>query len=343
VPKILAVFAFYECVETTALLMRYRQTSKDWKNHIESLIPRINTFTRVYSTVCNILAFDKSQYDQYHYERMLLKSKIEADGVLTMPVINTEELWLDETEFLDQFVVGHVSMPDEYHIFMNLWREFPSTTIRPVPLWIMRDILDVQHKKVEVYVLDAFDDTSIANIVTYLPIVYSTDAERFDDEPRYMHVLCYINVVDKNLETDFPVDSERFCIIDVQIDNLILKTTCAKDENTFAPGFIRTDSSDEHFAPGDVITVMHSNDNDGRHVVETHHDGLITIAASRLTNENTKGVLVMGDPIITTFRNFRKIILAMSEKIRLAEETLFLPKNVASELCEFSKLFKRLA
>jgi hypothetical protein len=329
VPKILAVFAFYECAETTALLMRYRQTSKEWKNHIESLIPRINTFTRVYSTISDTLAFDKSQYDQYHYERMLLRNSFDAGEILTLPIINTEELWLDETEFLNQYVVGHVSMPDEYYIFMNLWREFPSTTLRPVPLGILRDILDVQRKKVEACVLNAIDDTSIANIITYLPIVYSMDAERFDDEPRYMHVLCYINVVDKNLETDFPVDSERFCIIDIPISNLILKTTCAKDENTFISGFIRLESSSQYFAPGDVIT-------------ETHNDGVITVAAPRFVNENTKGVLVMGDPIVTTFRNFRELVLVTSEKIRLAEETLFLPKNVASELCDFSKLFRRL-
>lgn len=345
VGKILSAFAFCADDQMLSLLMKFRKVSRVWERHIESLVPRINTFTKVYRVCLESLYYDKSVYDQHYYERKLLGELSEKYDEVSLPVINMDELQLDD-EIILQYMVGRMAMPDEYHVFMRVYREYPSSIIRPVPIDVLIGVLESQLRVVSDLVMSAIDDASVSNLVTYCPICYSIDKDNFASETKLMHVLCYVNVVDKNLEIDFPIDSERFCIIDIPVVSLSVLTIdlgfIEKADKTVAK--ICVSKSDITLRHGDIIDVVHTINNDGKHEIYAHDidNNQFHIRGNTIVNEKTKGAIISGDCVKLTFRAFELEILSKCAKIKSSSETAYLPKNIASELCGFAKLFQRM-
>lgn len=348
--------------DTLANLMKMRMVSREWKLAIESLVSRIGTFSKVYNCCRNILWFDLLTYDQHHYKRLLLREVLDRLLIqynnMVLPVINEYEYDLDG-ESLNQYSVGQAIMPDEYYIFLEAWGLYPSTTVHPIPLQILESILKNQFNWLEKLILSMDSQDDLKRLVTYCPMLY-----RIDEQKNIMKILCYVNVVDSDLELDFPIDSERFCVISCPID----VSQAVVGESGFEPAIlgvsdacinISGSSGDGGFHAGDVIEVTETKHNNGFYEVQISDARRILLrgvgenpltsgelaTANQLIKEvkekDAKNALICGDTIRSGFRKFEYESIMLTEKIRLGTETRYLPKNVASELSGFASLIRK--
>jgi hypothetical protein len=262
-------------------------------------------------------------------------------------------------------------MPEEYYIFIDIWRKYPSIDIHPIPFKILEGISRNQFKWLESKVINMVQSSDLKRLVSYCPILYKFEGLCT------LKVLCYVNVVDPQLESDFPIDSNRFCVIQVTTNyahatvDLENGFEAAVKDKSDAIIHIKDMDGECEFYPGDVIEVSNSNYNDGFYEVQayTAHDmanrielrgvGLNPLtkgnlwAANQLKSETAKTLYPKGkskehvsptitcDRIRTGFRKFEYEIMSMTEKICEGVETRFLHKNIASDLDGFTPIFRR--
>jgi hypothetical protein len=349
-------------------LVKARAISREWKNCIDATIPNLYWFSQVYRCCYAVLWFDQTIYDQYHYKRLVIRQKNYLMDV-KQPRISRYLLDLDDL-VLDQFVVEPADLPIEYQVFLHVWKQYTSTTIYPVPDFAAQVIVQNQFKWAESIVLRMRSEDEIRNLVTYCPLLFTVEQD-------VMKVLCYVNIVNPELDCDFP-RVERFCVIDIPITTSRIvainreynsdKKTKIKQKAAFMPAVAgksdayinvaKLQEQHDEFIAGDCIEVTDSLYNDGFYEVLTYSssDGILTIrsiglhdvtehtTANQLALEEVsddRPVTITGDTVRSGFRKLYNEISRLSEAILDGTETKYLPKNVASGLSSFAILFRK--
>ena len=216
----------------------YRSINRTWRDVIEAQISRIRTLSLVFGVCTELLQYDRNIYDELWYKRQMISRQLltEKEQYLSLkqPIITIDELDLGDM-IIPQYVVQQHAMPDEYYILLKILEEYPSCSIKMVDIGILTEILRKQFAWLEQIILTMQDDTALDRILLFLPICLI----KHEDCLRY---ICYVNVIDSLLEDDFPMDQERFVMVD-SLDELDEKTNLIRtsDETQYIPRNIASD------------------------------------------------------------------------------------------------------
>ena len=210
----------------------WRSINREMRDTIEAQISRIRTISLVYNVCLELLQYDRTIYDEHWYKRQMISRKIksERDRYLSIkvPVVTTCEIDLGDM-ILPQYVAEWRNMPDEYYVLLSVLEEFPSHLVTLLDSTVMHEIMQKQFKWLEQIILTMLDDTALDRILLFIPICSIIQEETTS-------YICYVNVIDTLLEDDFPMDQERFLVID-SLDKIDEMTNMIRtsDETQYIP------------------------------------------------------------------------------------------------------------
>jgi len=210
----------------------WRAISRDWRNTVEAHVSRIHTLSLVFSVCTELLQYDRNIYDELWYKRQMVSIQLNNNKErylkLTQPVIIVDELDLGDM-IIPQYLVQQNLMPDEYYILLKILEEYPSCVVKMIDIEIITEIVKKQFVWLEKIILSMADEHILDRILLFLPICSIQHEEN-------INYICYVNVIDSLLEDDFPMDQERFILIDT-LDALEEKTNLIRtsDETQYIP------------------------------------------------------------------------------------------------------------
>jgi len=123
-------------------LLQYRKVGYDWMDAINNNYSNLRIFHQTYQKIKDFLWYDKNEYDNFAYKRMML-GKIIRDNIdkywgLKIPYI---DIIPADSEIMDQYIVERCEMPDEYYILLHIYELWPSTRVRMYPVVSLHLIL----------------------------------------------------------------------------------------------------------------------------------------------------------------------------------------------------------
>jgi hypothetical protein len=217
---------------------KIRSINRHWRDTVEAQVSRIRTLSLVFGVCTELLQYDRTIYDELWYKRQMISRQLALDKEqylrLTQPIITIEELDLGDM-VIPQYVVERTAMPDEYYVLLHILEEYPSSIVKMIDVARLTNIIDKQYAWLEQIILTMQDDTALDRILLFLPIC----SIEHEDQTCY---ICYVNVIDSLLEDDFPMDQERFIMMD-RLDGLDEKTNLIRtsDETQYIPRNIASD------------------------------------------------------------------------------------------------------
>ena len=200
-------------------LYKYRKINRAFRDVINNTYPAIRTVSHTYDIILKILWYNKEEYDSDAYKRKLLMKSIQDNSSVYWNV-KTSVIDAQMTELGEQFFVEQQHFPNEYYTLLHLYKMFPSTRIRLYPADIMSAIAEEQYKWLEQIVMNMQSEADMDNLLTFVPICYSKHFRQKPDDDQYALVLCYVNVVDVLLESEFPFNHERYYLIELPLEDL---------------------------------------------------------------------------------------------------------------------------
>lgn len=166
------------------------------------------------------LTYDKSIYDSAYSKRSVIRKTIESEfsswKKINLPYIEWYEYDLDSSDEPDIMEVLCEEMPPEFWIFFEEYRQFPSVLVKLYPPDTILKILDLHTRAFRSRILN---DEPIENTVCYIPICYSKHFA-FKGDQNYINVLCFVCVIDPDLEDHLPEENERYYVFELDLDNL---------------------------------------------------------------------------------------------------------------------------
>lgn len=201
-------------------LIPFRKLNKNYRSAINNNFSSFRTMHQTYNFIQDTLYFDATEYDGQVYKRRLLKKTLVDNKIkyakIQLPWI---DVW-DIEEIGDQYVVEWKKLPEEYYTFLELYEKFPSTRARLYPISLIQGIIKNQYDYLENLIFTMDSPKDLSNIITFIPICYIKHFKQNPEDNEFIMMICYVNVVDSELENEFPAIHERFFSIELECDDL---------------------------------------------------------------------------------------------------------------------------
>ena len=163
------------------------------------------------------LAYDKQIYDQEYRPRELIRAHLdEIKHLYDNNYIPVTEIVEDDL-FMGDDIVDIISdkLIEEFRMFLEIYREYPSTKVKIYPPSFLGRIAVDQLTMARKIVVN---DQSLKNLVYFHPFCYSKHYKGSATDSQFINVLCYVNIMDPDISEDFGDYDERFYVITIEID-----------------------------------------------------------------------------------------------------------------------------
>jgi hypothetical protein len=169
-----------------------------------------NEWNKIFKEYQDKLYYDEDLYDAKRYTRLIVQRELDVLQndylALGIPQIETCISDLDGEEMS---VVTMHNFPLEIRAFMCAYLRTPHMQVHLYRPQIMTIIYEAQVK----FLREKFTKSDASGVVLLSPLCYS---EYMNYKKSYHNVLCYVNVIDKALEEEYPHDSERYIVLELQ-------------------------------------------------------------------------------------------------------------------------------
>lgn len=211
---------------STINLLEFRKICKQWKYIIENESSIINRLLTYKIEINKKLFYNKTNYDQYHYKRIIIKNILiplfPQYQKIKIPFINSYYMDLDDMEIQDKvYFIGDENIPIEFSIFLQEYYNSPTVYIRIYPPNIIeKNIIEHKNKLRERIINMKIDKPDLYGIIFLVPLCYSKHYRSHYKDKQFINILCYINIIDKDLESDFPETYERYIVLNIELNDL---------------------------------------------------------------------------------------------------------------------------
>jgi hypothetical protein len=198
------------------------------KETIENESIEIEHMLNYQKEIKNKLKYDKEVYDQYHYKRIIIKNTLQPFLTiyrgLKIPSISScySDLDFDDEENQEKiYFIQDDPFPHEFLMFVQEYYKNPTVFIRIYnPDIIKKNINEHKNELRKIIFNNQNDKPNLYGVIFLIPLCYSKHFRMHYKDTQYINVLCYINVVDKDLESDFPDINERYIVFTIELDDL---------------------------------------------------------------------------------------------------------------------------
>jgi hypothetical protein len=165
-------------------------------------------------------------YDQYHYKRLIIKNSLIPQypkyNELRIPFINFCYMDFDNEEDDNTpkekiYFIDELNIPFEFYIFLEEYLNNPTVYVRLYPPEIIRKNISDQKNNLRGYMSKSIE---LYKVIFLIPLCYSKHYRIHFKDKQYITILCYINVIDKELEFSFPDLSERYISLIIEMNDL---------------------------------------------------------------------------------------------------------------------------
>jgi hypothetical protein len=209
---------FLEQIGDESLLFHCRLICKLWNNYIFSR-NIIKDYAATQKNIRNLLWYDDKVYDEFYYKRMILCNKLcgldDEYKQLMIPDIQQYISDLDDDESM-QFVIEK-PLPLDIRIFLCEYFHSPNVIAHLYSPDFIRKVSELQSALLRTYLIDSMD---IDKLILFTPICYSKHYRMRVKDQSFINVLCYINIIDVCLESEFPSMDERYIVFELPLVNL---------------------------------------------------------------------------------------------------------------------------
>jgi hypothetical protein len=211
---------------TSQKLLEWRAINKDWKTAIEQEAVDVKHILQLQSRIHKILYYDPEIYDKYTYRRNMLKREInvmyDKYHELTIPTIGwcVEDLDLDSDEPEKVYYVDSQGLPSEYYILLSEYAKSPSILVRLYAPEMLEQLSKSQTNFVRGTSAAVSGQFQASKLILLHPIAYTKHYRTSLKDKQYVAVVCYVNLLDEDLNNDFPDEMERYLVLTVDLQDL---------------------------------------------------------------------------------------------------------------------------
>lgn len=192
-------------------LLLLRKLSKSFKNIIESN-DEINKIIEYKKMIQAKLFYDKNIYDQYSYLRITiknnLKDKYKNYKSIQIPYINNCQDDFESDKLI--YFVDKMSISIEFIIFVYEYIQNPAIYINLISYENINSINILHEKEIRNYITNNYEPYGL---ILFLPLIY---IKTENHNEKSIKVLCYVNVIDQEIENSFPDESERYIVFTIE-------------------------------------------------------------------------------------------------------------------------------
>jgi hypothetical protein len=202
--------------------------NKTWYDKLinEPVVQSVETFK---SNIKKIINFDPEVYDQFTYQRLILKrlyvELLPLYQKLKLNVIDktyTEDDLEDDldTTFYLVYCMVEKDFPIEVTLFIEMYSNYPEPKINLLqPEYINRFLL-FNRKELNSLNLYLSTKPKYDNILFLIPVCYTKHYKQNYRDINYVTVLCTINIIDDHIESELKNKNNRYLILHVSLNNL---------------------------------------------------------------------------------------------------------------------------
>lgn len=208
-------------------LLQMRTLSRQMGVSIENESFDVKRLLKFYKEITQKLCYDSKVYDQYYYRRLVIQNNIlqifQKYKEITIPSISSCYTDLDDNDddFQEKmYFVNEEPIPIEFNIFLHEYKKSPSVHVRPYPPELIQQIILKQRENIRRFLINMGEKLDLHGISYLVPLCYSKHYPSHYRDGQYINVLCYINLIDKELEPEFPEPCERYITFIVEMDDL---------------------------------------------------------------------------------------------------------------------------
>jgi hypothetical protein len=199
------------------LLLACRGVCKSWNKYILSL-DAFREWDEKQKEIRKLLLYDDKVYDENYYRRLVLQNSLQGQDQVfkktTMPGVQFCFSDLDEETML--FIVDK-SIPLDVRIFFCEYFRRPNVIVSLYPANFIKSVSSQQASYLRQKLLI---DTTLSGVLLFTPLCYSKHYRVNLKDKQYVNVLCYTNIIDLNLESEFPAMDERFVVFEIPVSNM---------------------------------------------------------------------------------------------------------------------------
>ena len=201
-------------------LLQWRLLGSTWKDNIENQ-HSVRSVLDFRNKLQQILYVNPDIYDENYYKRQVLRmeliEEVKQYRELTIPTITWCLSDFEEDNSGEKiYFVSARAAPREFRLFAQIYCHTPNIKIRVYPHKIISKIHLEQSSMIGEYV----QNTRGSNIMLFTPLCYAKHYRKNLKDRQYITVLCFVNVIDADLDQDFPDEDERFTTITLDVNDL---------------------------------------------------------------------------------------------------------------------------
>lgn len=207
-------------------LFEFRTLCSKWKQTIEYESSEVERLLKYQQEIVKKLFYDTNTYDQYHYKRKIIKNTLipwfPKYKELQIPFINSCYMDLDfDDEPEKVYIVCEENIPNEFRIFIQEYYNSPTVYVKLYPPEIIKKSIMEHKNKLRDYLINMSDGKlELYGRIFLVPLCYSKHYKIHYKDKQFVNILCFINVVDKELESDFPEMHERYIVLTIELEDL---------------------------------------------------------------------------------------------------------------------------
>jgi hypothetical protein len=200
--------------------LKCRALCKNWHDRI-AIQPRVSALIQKHKKIFDLLNYDREVYDEFYYTRIIMKNtfdEIKHDyDKFEIPRIEMMRSDLDENELISYITVFDVPVDIKiffYEFFQNIniiISLYPANEIKKIIMKQSDFLRNILYKGNE----------SMRFTVLFTPFCWSKHVKNNIRDSNYFNVLCYCNVVDLEIESEFPDSDERYIIWQMDIAEML--------------------------------------------------------------------------------------------------------------------------
>jgi hypothetical protein len=170
----------------------------------------------------SLLYYDEGIYDAHHYTRLILRQEY-RELRSAYPRLSIPQLFRELSDLVDDewmVMVVPALLPLDVRAFMHTYLQRTHHLLRLYPPGYLGEIAAAQSSYLRKRL--SGENSSLQGLVLYYPICYSSYSP--NDDTSRVQVVCYANVIDEELEREYPPSQERYLNITLNLPSSDWKT-----------------------------------------------------------------------------------------------------------------------
>jgi hypothetical protein len=213
---------------STKTLINLLTLNKIWYDRLINE-DEIKAVVKLQIDIRNIIKHNTDVYDNFTYKRKILKTvfspTLQLYKNLNVPYITCSysEDDLDEDEPNSIYLIYYIAekrLPNELLIFLSEYEKTPDPRVNVFqPEYITRFIRKATQElnKLKLY---TSSKPQYTNMVFLIPVCYSKHYKHVHKDANYVSVLCYVHIIDTEIEDKLVNKSNRYIILHIGLKNL---------------------------------------------------------------------------------------------------------------------------